>query len=484
MAQISVNTHQGSIKNADTGKKTSVTCFKHNSGNILRSKIKDGAEIYQLDSLVWLYYESGNWQNSSKEEYEFDDAGNLLTWITAYSDYMGGAWQNSSREQYQYNDNNLVTEDISAYWDSEANDWENSSRLVYSYADNNELSNITSSSWNTLINFWIPQYSNDYTYNLQGMVTQVIGQEWYYYTWRNYSRTDYEYNENIQEILSTSYTWNDEWVFSEKYEKEYDDNGNLILNTSYYWNAESGEWGNSYRNELQYDESENLIINTEFYWDSESNDWIGSSKTEFVYNKENQVAEKYVSYFDYYEHVWMYYDKYEYTYDFLGNIISSIYSNTGNTIWEKDIEWTPNTKTDYEYNTAYELSDLFVPPSFEYSTMITVVNQSIWNEEHWQDNYQGTYYYSLYVNTSIPNTTSHGLAVFPNPAADYIQMQWESEIPEYNLTIYNAASVQVFSGEVYSLEKIDVSLLPAGKYIFKFNNKLYHSEIFKSVIIQ
>jgi len=449
-----------------------------------KNHCKDEPEIYELDSLVWLWYDYDQWLNSSKEEYEFYNTGLLKTWIMSYSDWENGGWMYSSLYNYEYNEDGLLTQEIQSGWDYEQGEWVQTQKIEYTYNEAGFVNNTTTSNWNQTLNYWIPSYQTNYTYNDHNDIIEILSKEWQYVYWVNSYKSEYEYNEEFLEIAQTNYSWNGSWVVSDHSEKEYDETGNLLSFTSFYWNAELNQWENSYRYEEQYDEYGNLVLHTEMYWDYEAEDWVGNYKTEMIYDKQNLLTEKYTAYFDWEQHIWTYSEKYEYAYDFLNNLETLIYSSTGGIIWEKDTEWVPGSRTSYIYNYEYDVTDLYVPGNYEYQYMITEVNQESWLDDHWENGSKGNYYYSLFVNTQIFSPVALEFVVYPNPASEQIQVNWGGAIPEYMLQVINSAGQIVFSQNVRRHDYIDVSNLAKGTYVFTFSNRLQHNEISKKVIIR
>ncbi len=81
---------------------------------------------------------------------------------------------------------------------------------------------------------------------------------------------------------------------------------------------------------------------------------------------------------------------------------------------------------------------------------------------------------TFYLYTGIQNTVNNKFGIFPNPAKDFISIKNADQNFhfDYDYIIYNLNSTPIKSGRIsYVSSMINISDLPAGKYILKIENK-------------
>ena len=74
----------------------------------------------------------------------------------------------------------------------------------------------------------------------------------------------------------------------------------------------------------------------------------------------------------------------------------------------------------------------------------------------------------------INNSISPELALYPNPAIEYIQLTgWDTTKPEEKVSIYSTDGKLCFQTDNWSGTPIKVSSLPQGSYILKIKNQSF-----------
>ena len=98
-------------------------------------------------------------------------------------------------------------------------------------------------------------------------------------------------------------------------------------------------------------------------------------------------------------------------------------------------------------------------------------------------NYQGTSVYEYRLKTSPANIVSpdmvRSLLIYPNPAKDYINLDFGELNGLVHVDIYSISGTRIFSKEINGSEKISVNHLEEGVYIItaRHNNQLFSSKL-------
>lgn len=298
--------------------------------------------IYSLD-------EEGNWVESSRGEYEYDDRGNIVNERT-YS-WDGSQWQPATKATAQWDDKNRQLHLEGYEWDG--SQWVGATNIYYEWSDvpnptpvegsNNErFTQSLSYVWEN--GAWVPSlmWQQDFD-NPDGWMTR---QARYYWNGRNWGGEDgstwevfFEYDEhNAMTYQAGYYCYNDSTVWSKDYdchyEWTYDEEGNregYYEQTFYYYDENRENVVDQYV-DMRYDEGYDAEGRQTWMkeWDANINDRELKPDSEWKkqYNEYGTIA---------YEANWTWKDgerqpgnMNQFTFDEDGNVIEQYSYNSGN----------------------------------------------------------------------------------------------------------------------------------------------------------
>ncbi len=204
----------------------------------------------QLSQIVTSYQIENTWVDSFIVSYSYDENGNVTEYVVEKN--IGGEWGNYYKYSYFY-ENDLL--DLCVYYSWYQDDWLALSQGTYSF-DENE--NIVEEFWQywldpeTLINLTL----NIYTYNSENLLLSDTQQFWSEDIWIDSYKFDYSYYENgkLQEYIYQIFDEN--WSNVYRYLYEYDNLEFLEKATYYLW---STTWYEYLYSEYIFDDNDNII---------------------------------------------------------------------------------------------------------------------------------------------------------------------------------------------------------------------------------
>lgn len=284
----------------------------------------------------------GTWYNTFKEEYVYNEAGNIILYVNYNYDTFLSDWYINEKSEYAYTESGELTSLYS--YERENGELMLKKKKTASTTIDGRILDYTESVYievydegtGTSEYKWIPSSKEEFIYDdVTGLVT-YIGYDWnsYYNSWRPYSKEIKGLDSEGRIIYFESYYRSNGyygdtliWIGEDKYEREYDAYGKVVMNASYYWNASTSEWVGSYKEENAVDPfNDRTTLHAEYRWDYERNDWRGNyNKREELYDSEGNM----LLYAEYYwdDNVWGWVgsSRVEYEYDTLENRTVSIY---------------------------------------------------------------------------------------------------------------------------------------------------------------
>jgi len=135
--------------------------------------------------------------------------------------------------------------------------------------------------WDVTNSQWMPHHKEEYTYNANGNLAQLLRSGW---------------NETTNQ-----------WIIDFKYEYTYDTSGNMAQFLYYAWDETTSQWVADWKYDYTYDNSysfSDLILPYPYYfniilfnhmltgivyydWDETSSDWVISSRDTLYYSEQN-----------------------------------------------------------------------------------------------------------------------------------------------------------------------------------------------------
>ena len=344
----------------------------------------------------------GTWYNTFKEEYVYNEAGNIILYVNYNYDTFLSDWYINEKSEYAYTESGELSSLYS--YERENGELMLKKKKTASTTIDGRILDYTESVYIEVYDDetgvseykWIPSSKEEFIYDdVTGLVTYV-GYDWnsYYNSWRPYSKEikglDSEGRIIYFESYYRSYGYYGDtliWIGEDKYEREYDAYGKVIMNASYYWDSSDSEWVGSYKEERAVDPfNGNTTLYAEYRWDYERKDWRG------------------------------YYERSESEYDSQGNMLMSAEYYWDDNVWG----WVGSYKAEYEYDASGEMTqtisyapDAFGGWSYDTKRTYTYVDELECNEEYvwdsgkqeWRGNYKNEYSYyfdkdSIEVNMS------------------------------------------------------------------------------------
>lgn len=286
------NKQKSSIKyKADKKKKLDSTISIGADGYDHRSTFIYNNNGYLIISTKSDRENSNQWIIYSKDEYTYDNQGNVTSIVDKNWNSNTNNWDFYSKDEYTYNSEENTTSIVFYNWDQNNNEWVYFEKIEFTYDTQGNTTSTFFYNWNQNINQWdVHRTKKEYVYNTEGNLTSTANYHWNQNEnqWVNSGKIEFIYNTKGNVASIEEYDWNsnsNNWNFSDKEEYTYDNEGNIILQIRYYWS--NNQWVNIYKGEYNYDTNYNsaeLILPPEVnYWfhdDIESN--IKNMMTNFI----------------------------------------------------------------------------------------------------------------------------------------------------------------------------------------------------------
>jgi len=105
-------------------------------------------------------------------------------------------------------------------------------------------------------------------------------------TWKE--EKTYDSDGNLASLKS--YVWNEEWQIDQSTDYDYDSNGNQTLSTTSKWDFTTQQMVYTSKEEYEFDENDERTFYANYTWDNDSSEWICFNKSESTINKENGIT--------------------------------------------------------------------------------------------------------------------------------------------------------------------------------------------------
>jgi len=410
-----------------------------------------------------------------KAEYVYDGNGNTISETTSYWDEYNNIWYLDEKFEYGYDISGNLIWDLEYAWDD------------YNYSFNA---------------YWKNEYTNDINGNPTFIVSsyreEVTSQ------WGEYWKGEYEYDSYSNLISSISYDWDDntsQWIKKYRNEYTYNSSQNLISEIHSDWNTSTNEWRYVLKDEYTYDINENLLLWMHYQWPYDgSNEWVEYSKYENTFNASGNITLQVWFEWDFILFQWHAWRKFEYSYNtnneleiaasYSWNLDASQWKPTvkndytrdvnGNTLTDNYSSWDENTNQwintgicEYEYDYAYDISDLLLPDTWDFLqiypenivNMLVDFSSLMLLDNAWEQTNEVTYYYSE-ANVGVDEIPEYKIKIFPVPATDFILFDMDNSLYPASIELYNIQGKRVLSGTIYDNEQISVQELASGMHMY------------------
>jgi len=411
---------------------------------------------HKIDSSYTWSLEDGIEVITLKAEYildKFENSELILVYDNQSANLTSIDWVPESYFFETFNDEGLLTIETFSFWDGSSEFNHDNASLIrrYSYDDENRLILSETLNQNDIINNKINN-SNIYHYDSLGYPTGISRYFWFdnVDTITHVKETEYNYNENqlLESIVNYAFDLDIGWEPDDSTFFKYNNQGIKTEEFRYNWiKRDINSYQPSYKNIYHYDENLKLTRKEIYHT-------FDREKDEFRYK-----------------------DFLEYTYHEYGSLEKEVYFLSG--FYDpRDII----SETTYSHHTDI-LTQKALRPKGSPLNNINLHNEKYVLFEHekyidmdygYRDlDYRIQSFYSEIdpVSTTDPVISNTDLLnVSPNPAADFIQFDWEGYSGELEVTLYNITGQKISSIYTNNHNDVDLTEYNAGIYFYTVRN--------------
>jgi len=338
-------------------------------------------------------------------------------------------WVRISKSESNFDVSGNLTSRINYAWDKNIipNSWALTSKTENTYVNGNNTLSI-SYIWDG--SQWIQSGKTETTFNQNHKPTIEITSAWFFIQWLNAGKTEYYYDVSGKDTLEINYSWvTNNWANSEKTRFAYNTNGKVITETTLEWDETLTvpAWINSGKTEYTYDSNWNVTSMSSYEWDKTPKLWVGLVKMEW---------------------------------GFTGDEITSIITY----LWDKAI----NPATGWVNYAKTEKSGSGTLPN---NVRFTEMKSYLWELNQWSITKRDTYYYSGQATSVNDNPWQKEVIVYPNPANDFIIFNLSDMSEPAFVELYDVQGRKVTEHKLSGNNRIPVSNLKKGIYIYKATSK-------------
>lgn len=454
-------------------------------------------------------------------KYDFvrDAQGNILENVHSNWDDNSASWESSRKSIYAYTASGLVTLDSTLNWESTLQIWQNSYvfktsfdqmdrpliRIRYNYMPMGVLyhglkeervytsfgadSVYETSTLDTNNSTWTPHQKMTYFQNSQGAdsvrfrylfsSTYVLNNAFYFFynatgllnnlDAYNYpsgssnpyisSRYTYSYNSNGA-LIHTLYETGQGGglVNSSQRIFDYDGQGNEDLQIYYNWFQ--GSWNGIWKYHLVYNAQGEIVEIQHDKWNTNTSMWDKSALQLYTYNQNGQSI--YQESQQWVNGGWQNLSIHEWLYSGLDELIMH-----SSKFWDNQLNaWVGIQKAEAVVNPVFTIPNIQVPLSYRFKTMELDSFIYAWDagSTSWIVDLHSEFYWTSFTN-SVAQVTPDEISVYPNPAKDFIQIDFRSN--QGKLSVFDITGKLLVTRNITSTEKVDVSNLSQGTYLYR-----------------
>jgi len=435
----------------------------------------------RLDSMIRQQWDdsSSKMVNSSKEEYVYDAAGNMILYATYNWNIDGSEWVGDQKEVYAFDNNGNKILDIFYGWSSTTRQWVERNKNEYTFDTKGNITNDIYFSWDVSIEQWKANNKHEYIYDISGNNTIDLAYNSYTLdvTWNLFYKVEYTYDANGNKTLLKYYDLysTNPWELSRKTEYTNDAKGNNTLLITSNWR--NSKWIPSNKEENNYDAFGNKTLKASYNWTTQ---WTGSSKYEYAYDTNGNKTSNSYSNWNSITNQWKNIDKDEYTYDANGNSDHD-FNYTWNTTTNL---WKLNYKTTMIFDTTYLLKDIlsgnFFDDSMTINNMLTAGYMYNYDGTNWNLQVKVQLYYSTQdIQSATKTVLSDAVNVYPNPASSYVTFNFEKAVGQYTLHLSDLQGKIFINQPIENNARVSVEMIPKGLYLYKItaSDRTYNGKL-------
>jgi hypothetical protein len=394
---------------------------------------------------------TGQFEPQYKMENEHDANGNLTKWeeskweeevAKSESNAGAGLWVYTFKGENTYDANDYTLSQAWFIWDLLLNAWAGTTQFVYTYDEDENRTSYAFLYWNADSS-----------------------------RWENWQIDIYSYDEGGNHVKTVSSNWdivNQKWVEMSKSDYTFNSDGFRTSTNTYNKDMISGEWMQSYMEVRTYNDKNYLTSSIDSYWNEDSAKLIVQSKQELTYDANGSMTSSAYYGWDYLLNILTGYWRVDYTRDDDGNVLTFT-----EFLWMASMnDWVPKSRLDYTYDYDFTGFDILAP--FYMWAMITSYSEYVYQDpvskssQEWIKIDEFIYYYSdLEVGVSVADLSVGELSIYPNPAADYIQVEGDLDTDAARVVMYNVSGKMVMNQVLDRGGRIPVSHLSEGIYVIR-----------------
>lgn len=396
----------------------------------------------KLDSIYYNYIDGDETYTDYKDVFDYNVEGKVVEYNEFYYDFNFG-WLNEWKEEYSYDESGNLALMIS-YFANDNEELQYYSKEDFEYNDNNQQTLHLISEWIESEQGWMPSFREEYFYDENSYDTMYLFSGWNLATesWDYYFKYRIYYNENGNVEYSLNYSWDgfdDTWILISKDENIYNSQGQLSTTFFYYWNPELEKFEPSDKTSYEYDENGNNILIVYSVWNIDTEDWDAKDKQVNTIDEYNNIAEQ--EYFN----------------------------------WNLDLEeWVPVDDNYYSYNNNYTYEDLVLPFVYDYveeffNHMLTELWYQYWDQDtgEWIADEHVQLYYSPIIISSVNNLTENSAALlYPNPSTDEITIKLPDGTNKASIKLFDVQGRILMQQVIAGNNTINISTLKTGIYFY------------------
>lgn len=358
--------------------------------------------------------------------------------------------------------------------------WVDHWKLLFNYDTNGILKSDNSYAWDQGNTLWIKGDTNEYTYDTNGKISQIINRLWMEdssgFLWIPLKKWDFVYDSSgtlENKILSNWSTFYNQWIYDWNFIYTYNSLGQIVQTETKTWHFYDSIWNNMQKFVYNYDSiSQDLATITGYYWQNNTIQWINSSREDYTYDSAGTLLNTVWFVWDESINQWNDAQLYEYTLDANGNKIKIIQNSNNYGLM------LPERKEETTYDYSYTYNDMILPsydltfPFYfhvcNFNNMITGDISSYWEpvSGQWVDDGKNTYYYSEQSFILPSNPLSQNINIYPNPANDFVIFETDISSKSATLEIFDFQGKSVFKHNLNGTHRVSVSQLKKGIYLY------------------
>ncbi len=455
------------------------------TNEVLNTNRSSQNALYKLDSII--YEEEGANEPMvlgpfEKEEFHYDEDGNLAEEIIYNWNNPDREWIGMERITYSYNSLNQLIERVSYNPGANEGEWRRDRRTTFEYNADGDITGQIFSEWHNSGQQWRNELWIQNSFLSPGILDSVYIQSWSIgqSQWNPTFLENYHYNADDQLTERQTYNWNtsqEDWIQDSRLIYTYDDTGNLIVTSFQNYLEEDESWEEMTRSELMYDEWGN-IEEEKFY--SRNNQGVFEQDVLQLFTWEvDRLLDRTSFIYDSFAEEWVPNFLHIYVYDDDGvPVLEEV-----NFQFDEGT-WTPVIENRFDFNQEVTLAEVWSPDFFSFREVPeNWFSYKIRQIESVDVFFQPgtvldreTFYYSEIEPTTVKEIQHVEVSFFPVPASEEINFTWEGLSETMQIAIFDLSGRLVKRADISKNQGLSVQNLLPGMYIFHLSDGENHAQ--------